>query len=189
MDSPNVENAVSSKKQVVTEIPDGGLRAWVIVIASFLTNGLIFGIHNCYGLIYLQLKNQLEGLGINDAPTKACELLIHQFITDFTDRFDVAALVGSLSIGMTFFISPLAGIMIDSFGLRRTAILGGAIASIGMLASSFALQHVKNQSISNQIFHFHIDLRQWASSMGWTTRHVPSIINNFKNLRNLRPGG
>jgi len=44
---------------------------------------------------------------------------------------------------MTFFISPLAGILIDSFGLRRTAILGGAIASGGMLASSFALQHVQ----------------------------------------------
>lgn len=54
-----------------------------------------------------------------------------------------AALVGSLSIGMTFFISPLAGILIDSFGLRRTAILGGAVATVGMLASSFALSHVE----------------------------------------------
>ena len=52
------------------------------------------------------------------------------------------ALVGSLSIGMTFFVSPLAGILIDSFGLRRTAILGGVIATTGMLASSFALAHV-----------------------------------------------
>lgn len=55
---------------------------------------------------------------------------------------EILALVGSLSIGMTFFISPLAGILIDSFGLRRTAVLGGAIATVGMLASSFALGHV-----------------------------------------------
>ena len=47
-----------------------------------------------------------------------------------------------MSIGMTFLISPLAGIMIDSLGLRRTAILGGAIATIGMLGSSFAMAHV-----------------------------------------------
>jgi MFS family permease len=56
--------------------------------------------------------------------------------------FSIAALVGSLSIGMTFFVSPLAGILIDSIGLRRTAVLGGAIATVGMLASSFALAHV-----------------------------------------------
>jgi hypothetical protein len=43
---------------------------------------------------------------------------------------------------MTFFVSPLAGILIDSIGLRRTAVLGGAIATVGMLASSFALAHV-----------------------------------------------
>lgn len=54
----------------------------------------------------------------------------------------LTALVGSLSIGMTFLVSPLAGIMIDSFGLRRTAMLGGAVATIGMLASSFAMAHV-----------------------------------------------
>ena len=44
---------------------------------------------------------------------------------------------------MTFFISPLAGILIDSLGLRRTAVLGGAIATVGMLASSFVLAHVE----------------------------------------------
>ena len=50
--------------------------------------------------------------------------------------------MGSLSLGITFFVSPLAAILIDSIGLRWTAFLGGAIASVGMLASSFALDHV-----------------------------------------------
>uniref|UniRef100_A0A0P5MMK7 Monocarboxylate transporter n=1 Tax=Daphnia magna TaxID=35525 RepID=A0A0P5MMK7_9CRUS len=104
--------------------PDGGLHAWFIVFASFLTNGIVFGIHNCYGIIYLRLKTHLEQAGVNEAALKA-------------------SLVGSLSIGMTFFVSPIAGILIDSIGLRRTAVLGGAIATVGMLASSFALAHVE----------------------------------------------
>ena len=53
--------------------PDGGLLAWVIVVASFLTNGIIFGIHNCYGIIYVQLKSQLEQNGVESAATKACK--------------------------------------------------------------------------------------------------------------------
>lgn len=54
--------------------PDGGFNAWLVVLASFLTNGLIFGIHNCYSIIYLRLKNELELSGITDAATKACKL-------------------------------------------------------------------------------------------------------------------
>lgn len=54
--------------------PDGGFRAWLIVLASFLTNGLVFGMHNCYSIIYLQLKNELEQSGVTDAATKACKL-------------------------------------------------------------------------------------------------------------------
>ncbi|XP_046650713.1 monocarboxylate transporter 10-like [Daphnia pulicaria] len=115
---------VSSELEHPSAPPDGGLHAWFIVFASFLTNGIIFGIHNCYGIIYLRLRMELERTGVADAALKA-------------------SLVGSLSIGMTFFVSPLAGILIDSIGLRRTAVLGGAIATVGMLASSFALAHVE----------------------------------------------
>ena len=53
--------------------PDGGFHAWLIVIASFLTNGIVFGIHNCYGIIYLRLKSELERTGVNDAALKACK--------------------------------------------------------------------------------------------------------------------
>ncbi|XP_057371942.1 monocarboxylate transporter 10-like [Daphnia carinata] len=115
---------VSSQCEQPSLPPDGGPHAWLIVIASFLTNGIVFGIHNCYGIIYVRLRTHLEQAGVNEAALKA-------------------SLVGSLSIGMTFFVSPIAGILIDSIGLRRTAVLGGAIATIGMLASSFALAHVE----------------------------------------------
>ena len=57
----------------VNQVPDGGLHAWLVVVASFLTNGIIFGIHNCYGIIYVRLKSELEQSGVSDAATKACK--------------------------------------------------------------------------------------------------------------------
>lgn len=131
--------------------PDGGLHAWLIVVASFLTNGIVFGIHNCYGIIYLRLRSELEQAGVSDAALKACKfptvflviwMIPIKMLLFCLSLWSFTALVGSLSIGMTFFVSPLAGILIDSIGLRRTAVLGGAIATVGMLASSFALAHV-----------------------------------------------
>lgn len=52
--------------------------------------------------------------------------------------FFFPALVGSLAIGSTFFFSPLAGIITDRIGIRWTTFVGGAMASGGMLLSSFS---------------------------------------------------
>ena len=38
---------------------------------------------------------------------------------------------------MTFFLSPVASILVDRFGIRITGFIGATIATIGMLASSF----------------------------------------------------
>nr|CAD7265404.1 unnamed protein product [Timema shepardi] len=46
------------------------------------------------------------------------------------------ALVGSLAIGTTFFLSPVAGILTDKIGIRTTTFIGGLLASGGMLLSS-----------------------------------------------------
>lgn len=54
-----------------------------------------------------------------------------------------SALVGSLTIGTTFAVSPVAGILTDRIGLRKTTLLGGALASLGMLLSSFLTSHVE----------------------------------------------
>lgn len=49
-----------------------------------------------------------------------------------------ASLVGSLAIGSTFLFSPIAGIVTDKIGIRWTTFVGGAVASGGMLLSSFS---------------------------------------------------
>lgn len=52
-------------------------------------------------------------------------------------------MVGSLTIGTTFFVSPVSGVLTDAIGLQRTTFLGGALASCGMLMSSFFTDHVQ----------------------------------------------
>ncbi|CAL7940712.1 unnamed protein product [Xylocopa violacea] len=97
--------------------PDGGMRAWTIMIGSFVINGVLFSIINTYSLIYLELQKRLLESGDTAASLKA-------------------ALVGSLTIGTTFFLSPISGILTDKIGIQMTTFLGGAIASSGLLLSS-----------------------------------------------------
>ena len=93
----------------------------MVVVASFLTNGIIFGTINSFGVIFVYLKEQYK-----DEAASATK----------------ASLVGSVAVGSTFFLSFLSGIFADKFGLRRTAIFGGFLAFLGMLLSSFFVDHV-----------------------------------------------
>ncbi|XP_011146128.1 monocarboxylate transporter 10 isoform X2 [Harpegnathos saltator] len=104
--------------------PDGGLRAWMIMIGSFAINGVLFSIINTYSLIYMELQRRLTEAGESEVSSKA-------------------ALVGSLTIGTTFFLSPVAGILTDKFGIQMTTFAGGAIASGGLLLSSLLTDKVE----------------------------------------------
>lgn len=46
------------------------------------------------------------------------------------------ALVGSLTIGTTFFLSPISGMLTDKIGLKTTTFIGGVLMTIGMILSS-----------------------------------------------------
>lgn len=104
--------------------PDGGLRAWMIMIGSFVINGVLFSVINTYSLIYLELQRRLTEAGVTEVSSKA-------------------SLVGSLTIGTTFFLSPIAGILTDKIGIQMTTFLGGLLASGGMLLSSMLSDKVE----------------------------------------------
>ncbi|XP_067128798.1 monocarboxylate transporter 10-like [Centruroides vittatus] len=95
--------------------PDGGW-GWVVCFASFLVNGTIFGIMNSSGILFVKLKETFQGAA---------------FSTSWVE---------SISIGMTFLLSPVASVLTDKFGIKRTALLGGFLATVGMLTSSFVQQ-------------------------------------------------
>lgn len=51
--------------------PDGGIRAWMIMLGSFLINGILFSVINTYSLIYVELLKRLEESGETEASSKA----------------------------------------------------------------------------------------------------------------------
>ena len=65
--------AVDAEARTPMTPPDGGARAWMVLAASFLCNGLLFGIINTYGVIYIYVLKDLEAAKIQDAASKACE--------------------------------------------------------------------------------------------------------------------
>lgn len=104
------------------EPPDGGAQAWLVMFSSFLCNGIIFGTINSYGVLFVYLKDRFKDN--EDAATKA-------------------SLVGSITVGATFLLSALAGILTDRFGIRKTAFFGGLLATLGMLLSSFFVDRIE----------------------------------------------
>ncbi|XP_037541168.1 monocarboxylate transporter 10 [Nematolebias whitei] len=97
--------------------PEGGW-GWVVMLASMWCNGSVFGIQNSFGLMFLSL---LREFGSEHDPDL-------RFRTSW---------VGSLSMGMIFFCSPIVSVFTDIFGCRITAVGGAAVGLVGLLASSY----------------------------------------------------
>ncbi|XP_063234234.1 monocarboxylate transporter 10 [Bacillus rossius redtenbacheri] len=118
------EGGGTGRRQPAEPPPDGGTHAWLVAAASFLCNGLLFGVINTYSVVYVRLHERLVLQGVPDAASKA-------------------SLVGSLSIGATFFLSSVAGVLSDSVGIRATTFLGGVLAAAGLFMSSFCTEQVE----------------------------------------------
>lgn len=53
--------------------PDGGSRAWLVMVGSFFCNGIIFGVINSYGVIFKKLNDDLKSQSDGDESGKAGE--------------------------------------------------------------------------------------------------------------------
>ena len=60
----------------------------------------------------------------------------------------LASLVGSTAVGATFILSPVASMLTDKFGIRKTAFVGSVLASSGMLLSSLCLDYASGYEVS-----------------------------------------
>ena len=69
------------------------------------------------------------------------ELLINSAVI-----LSLSAFVGSATLGMTWFASPLAGYLCDRFGCRVTASFGGLLCIAGLILTSFV------QNLSSMYF-------------------------------------
>lgn len=59
-------------------VPDGGVRAYSVMVASFLTNGLFFGVINSYSVIYTVLEKQLKNEGVSNSESRAGKFIVLQ---------------------------------------------------------------------------------------------------------------
>ncbi|XP_058469001.1 monocarboxylate transporter 10 [Solea solea] len=97
--------------------PEGGW-GWVVMLAAMWCNGSVFGIQNAFGILFLSLLREFGSVDDEDL----------RFKTSW---------VGSLSMGMIFFCSPIVSVFTDIFGCRITAVGGAAVGLVGLFASSF----------------------------------------------------
>lgn len=68
----NNNNSDKNKRDYVNEPPpDGGSRAWCVMVSAFLCNSILFGIINTCGTIYLTLQEELTQNGDTEASSKA----------------------------------------------------------------------------------------------------------------------
>ncbi|XP_014661880.1 PREDICTED: monocarboxylate transporter 13-like isoform X2 [Priapulus caudatus] len=102
---------------MATDMYDDGMDrgwAWLVLMASFFTQFLVWGISLSYGIFYVVL---LENLHTYKSTT---------------------AWVGSISVGILLGIGPVASVAATVLSTRKTVIIGGVISALGLVASSFA---------------------------------------------------
>ena len=67
------ESEANSERYSEQEPPDGGCWAWLVLFGCFLVNGIIFGIINTFGILFVQLKADMDKAGVEDAASKCGE--------------------------------------------------------------------------------------------------------------------
>lgn len=107
----NEEDGIVSIKKKGCYEPDGSY-SWIVLIASFIANLIADGCIFSFGVLYVEL---LDYFGESKART---------------------AWVGSLLMAIPLLTGPVASVITNRYGCRKTTILGGFIASLGFCLSS-----------------------------------------------------
>ena len=96
-------------------VPNGGLAAWTRVLAYAVCCMGTNGVSYCYGVIYVQFRE------------------------DMTEPFaGAAALVGSLSLTTMLVFAPLTSVMIGRLGAARTCAIGAVLSGAGIATTAVA---------------------------------------------------
>lgn len=122
LDSPVTPPSFSrtTTLQVIDNRPrmDGGMRAWLVVLGSFLIHSFCF------------------------APTETIYGIFELHYHDIFPRATASsiAFVGTVGSAVTYLFGLLAGIVADRFGFRATALFGTLLMTASLVLSSFATQ-------------------------------------------------
>ncbi|WAR27815.1 MOT14-like protein [Mya arenaria] len=106
-------SALAKKVEQMNSNRDGGY-GWVIVLAFFFIEVLVDGCRFSYGIYFVE------------------------FLSEFRTGKGETAMVGSLMVGTYNLAGPIFAFIVNKFGFRKSAFIGGLIATIGYAASFFA---------------------------------------------------
>lgn len=101
-------------EEEVEEQMDGGVWAWVVVLASFLCNMVIDGLAYSFGVLMEPLQKEFEaGAGS-------------------------VSFVGSILAGVILLTGPISAYAVNKLGTRITCIAGSLVSSLAIFASSYS---------------------------------------------------
>ncbi|ELW68326.1 monocarboxylate transporter 6 [Tupaia chinensis] len=91
-----------------------GSWAWVVLLATLVTQGLTLGFPTCIGIFFMELQH------------------------DFQASNSETSWFPSILLAVLHTGGPLCSVLVEHFGCRVTVMLGGVLASLGMVAGSFS---------------------------------------------------
>lgn len=77
--------------------PEATVRSCLVVIASFVCNGLVFSFINSYSVTYVYLLKKLEDAGVSEASSKACKYLRNSRL-NFTFRLEIVKFLSTITL-------------------------------------------------------------------------------------------
>ncbi|XP_039082129.1 monocarboxylate transporter 6 isoform X2 [Hyaena hyaena] len=115
-----------------------GCWAWVVLLASLVTQGLTLGFPTCTGIFFTELQHEFQATNSETSwfPSILTAML-HAGGSPGCPPWTCWSVMGGPWPVLLRMGGPLCSILVERFGCRVTVMLGGALASLGMVASSF----------------------------------------------------
>ncbi|KOB68781.1 Karmoisin, partial [Operophtera brumata] len=132
--------------------PDGGLRAYAVILGSFLTNGIVFGVINSYSVIYSFFVKQLVLEGVSNLTAvlggsiATAALIISSFVSHSLDAlyFTYGIMFG---MGASLAYTPSLAILGHYF--KKHLGLANGIVTIGSSVFTVILPPVMEYMLTN----------------------------------------
>ncbi|XP_067828351.1 monocarboxylate transporter 13 [Heptranchias perlo] len=137
------------------EAPDGGW-GWMIVLAAFIQSALVFGVIRSFGVFFVA------------------------FVEYFSEMSSTVSWITSMAVAVQQFSSPIASALSNYFGARPVVMLGGFIASLGLIFACLA----------TNLTHLYLSIGL-LSGFGWAlvfTPTVAAVSRYFTKRRTLAMG-
>ncbi|XP_061446276.1 monocarboxylate transporter 13-like [Rhineura floridana] len=141
---------------MVLHPPPDGKWGWMVVLAGFVQSALVFGVIRSFGVFFVE------------------------FLAYFRESSSTVSWVVSLGVAVLQFASPLGSALSARYGGRPVVMVGGFLASLGLLLASFSIN----------VSHLYLSIGL-ITGLGWALVFTPSmaaVSHYFEKRRTLATG-